>query len=344
MNFKALCPECQDYLQVRCIDEENVEITCNCGIREHDDPYDVAAYLIFLSALEEGCYYLNKEYDIIKKYSRSELTDETIQKEVRNILKVDDAKDFFKEKIFGFPPVPFKVKTKRLLENYLDTNRINDILNDFSLSSVVNLKKIYVQEIIPAYDGFLVMKHHNATRVASLEGVYHNLAPDTINVMKYNTEKKIRYILFHELLHLILAKKKNENYLEESLIQSLTDNLVYCYENNYNFDFSLKGKKFIRSLYDNPVHHPVDEVIFREIVETTKFSHDITLNFFKDMIRECEGSAFSLVGYFPSIIHLVDWYFKNKDDLADHDLDWLSVRICLLELRPDYCDHLPLLY
>lgn len=216
-----------------------------------------------------------------------------------------------------------------------------------------NIEQKYIQETgklpykkkdkDPAYDGFFVVKHHFVTRGASLGGVYHNNAPDTVNKMKYNTNENIRYILFHELLHLILAVKKNENYLEESLIESLTDNLVYCYENNYNFNFSLKGKKFIRSLYDNPVLHPVDEVIFREIVETTRFSHDITLDFFKDKIRECEGSAFSLVGYFPSIIHLVDYYFKNKDNLADHDLAWLSVRICLLELRPDSINHLPLL-
>ena len=65
------------------------------------------------------------------KISFSEIADETIQKKVRSIFTVDDAD--FKEKIFGFPPIPFKVKTKKLLKNYLDTRRINEILNDFSL-------------------------------------------------------------------------------------------------------------------------------------------------------------------------------------------------------------------
>jgi len=177
MNFKAICTECQDYLQVQRNDEGKVETTCKCGIKKHDNPYNVAAYLIFSSALEEGCYFLNKEYDIIKKYSLSELADETIQKEVRNIFTVDDAN--FKEKIFGFPPIPFKVNTKELLKNYLDVRRINVILNNFSLSSVVNLNKIWVQEIVPAYDGFFVKQHYLTCTVASLDGFYRNDDPNT---------------------------------------------------------------------------------------------------------------------------------------------------------------------
>ena len=67
MNFKALCTECWNYLQVKHIDEGKVKITCKCGIGEHDNPYSVAQYLIFSSVLEEGYYFLNIDYIIIKK-------------------------------------------------------------------------------------------------------------------------------------------------------------------------------------------------------------------------------------------------------------------------------------
>ncbi len=91
MNFKAICTECQDYLQVQRNDEGKVETTCKCGIKKHDNPYNVAAYLIFSSGKFQDLfnYYLHAFYyrkNIIYKKDIFHLGYLLVKKRIKTII------------------------------------------------------------------------------------------------------------------------------------------------------------------------------------------------------------------------------------------------------------------